>query len=239
MSSSPKEISKQDVWKMFDAISSTYDRVNRILSFGIDISWRKTLSSRLPKKKSLHLLDCATGTGDQVFSLFQNCPYLEKVVGIDLSKQMLDIAKEKLKTKPYSSQVSFQEASALNLPFAPNTFDAVTISFGIRNVTDVLCGLQEMHKVLSKEGKLLVLEFSKPKNGILRFFHSLYLKNILPFVGGVFSRNPKAYRYLQETIDSFPCGEEFCEIIKKAGFSEVKAYPLTGGIATLYEGIKK
>lgn len=235
---SGNEISRKEVWKMFDNISSTYDMVNRILSFGIDKLWRRVLASKIPKKKSLHVLDCATGTGDQIFSLFQKNPSLGTAVGIDLSHEMLEIAKKKSQKKPYSPCITFQEASALSIPYSANTFDVATISFGIRNVVDVKGALQEMHRVLVPHGKALILEFSKPKNRILHFFHSLYLKNVLPFVGGIFSRNKEAYTYLQKTIDTFPCGEAFCQIMKEAGFFEVKAYPLTGGIATLYEGVK-
>ncbi len=238
MKSSEGELSRKEVWKMFDSISTTYDMVNRILSFGIDKIWRKVLASKIPKKKSIHVLDCATGTGDQIFSLFQKRPSLGTAVGIDLSHEMLEIAKKKAKKSSYGAHITFQEASVLSIPYSANTFDATTISFGIRNVVDVQGALQEMHRVLAPQGKALILEFSKPKNWILRFFHSLYLKNILPFVGGIFSSNKEAYVYLQKTIDTFPCGEAFCRIMKEAGFFEVKAYPLTGGIVTLYEGIK-
>lgn len=237
MENSSKELSRKEIWKMFDAISTTYDKVNLILSFGIDRVWRKTLAEHLPKESSLDVLDCATGTGDQLFSILQKNPSW-KGIGIDLSQEMLEIAKKKNVKKGLEMKANFQVASALDLPFPDDSFAAVTISFGIRNVENVVEALTEMRRVLLPGGTILILEFSLPKNPILRFFHSFYLKKVLPFVGGVFSKNKEAYTYLQKTIDSFPYGKSFCDLLFKAGFQQVKDYPLSGGIATLYEGRK-
>jgi demethylmenaquinone methyltransferase / 2-methoxy-6-polyprenyl-1,4-benzoquinol methylase len=230
--------SRFEVWKMFDQISPTYDKVNRILSCGLDRSWRNQLARHLPQREKLSLLDSATGTGDQLFALMERSPHLESAVGIDLSTKMIDIARGKLKKKEYSSLVLLQEASATSLPFANESFDCATISFGIRNVSDPLLALAENFRVLKKGGRLLVLEFSLPKNAALRALHLFYLRKILPHLGGWISKNREAYTYLNETIESFPYGDAFCALMEKAGFANVRAHPLTMGIVSLYCGDK-
>jgi len=228
---------QSEIWKTFDSISKSYDRINRILSFGIDLYWRNTVSQHIPKKNSLQLLDCATGTGDQIFSIASKID-LQLGVGIDLAYKMLEIAKEKLEKLPYKEKISFQEASLLAIPFPEESYDLVTISFGIRNVSDVDLGLKEMLRVLKKDGKALILEFSMPKNTICKKLYLLYLRHVLPLLGRLLSRHHQAYRYLNESIESFPSGKDFCKKMEDAGFKEVRYYPLTFGIATLYEGYR-
>ncbi len=228
--------SRDDVWKMFDRISPTYDRVNRILSLGIDQYWRKKVAAFLPEGDNLTLLDCATGTGDQIIALMERAPKIGNAVGIDLAQDMLRIGKQKLQKKHYGHRVSLEVASALEIPYVDHTFDCATIAFGIRNVTDVSQCLKEVRRVLKKEGRLILLEFSLPRQAQLKKAHLFYLRNWVPRIGGWISNNREAYTYLNDTIETFPSGEAFCELLREAGYVHVQARPLTGGIATLYSG---
>ncbi len=229
---------KSDVWKMFNQISPTYDKANRILSLGIDQYWRKKVARFLPKKEKIRLLDCATGTGDQIFSLMKKSERVSQAVGIDLASEMLRIGKQKLKKKSYARNVILKQACATDLPFIEESFDCATISFGIRNVANVEKCLSEIHRVLTPGGRILVLEFSLPANPQLKAAHLFYLRHFLPKIGGWISKSQDAYRYLNETIETFPYGENFCTLLKDAGFKNVQANPLTFGIVTLYQGDK-
>lgn len=231
-----KEPSRNEIWKMFDAISSTYDKVNRCMTFGLDLYWRKKMSSFLPEKEDLFILDTATGTADQIISLFKHSSKIKHVTGIDLSKEMVAIGKQKIEKQPYKDKVNLQVASALELPFADESFDCITMSFGIRNVTDVLSCLKEMRRVLKKSGRLLILEASLPKNILLKGFHLFYLRYLLPNIGGFISKQKHAYVYLNKTIETFPQGESFLSLLKEAGFKQAVAHPLTGGMVTIYQG---
>ena len=226
------------VEKMFDTISPTYDRTNRILSLGLDQYWRRRVAKFLPKRQPLYLLDCATGTGDQLIALMEHTESVGQAVGIDLATEMLRLGRQKIKEKPYKNKVLLQEASATALPFAENTFDCATIAFGIRNVDDVPLALSEMRRVLKPGGRLVVLEFSLPKNEILKALHLFYLRKCLPYIGGWLSKNRDAYTYLNKTIEAFPSGQNFCGLLKHAGFISASAHPLTLGIVTLYVGDK-
>lgn len=232
------EPSRAGVCEMFDAISPTYDRVNRILSFGIDRYWRKKMADFVSGQENVFLLDCATGTGDQIFSLMDHSSTVSSAVGIDFAAHMLEIAKEKTAKKSYRHKVSFRQASATAIPYPENTFDCATISFGIRNVADVPLCLSEILRVLKPGGKLLILEFSMPQNALIKSGHLFYLRHLLPFVGGWISKNKKAYSYLNQTIETFPSGKDFLELLKSAGFVAPRACPLTFGISTIYEGHK-
>lgn len=224
--------SRQDVWKMFDIISPTYDRINRILSLGMDRKWRKAAASHLPLQKNLKILDLATGTGDQAIALLQSKASIQSITGVDLSTEMLEIARKKL-----ASKAQFFRADAEKLPFPAAHFDAATFSFGIRNVNTPLTALQEIHRVLKPKGRALILEFSLPPKPI-RSFYLFYLRHILPRLGGFLSKKPEAYRYLNETIEHFPSGKEFCLLMKEAGFSRLRALPMALGGVTLYIGDK-
>ncbi len=225
--------SRQDVWKMFDTISSTYDQVNRILSFGMDKRWRKVLAKHLPLKNNLRILDIATGTGDQALALLKSKAHIESIIGIDLSSEMLAIAKKKALEK-----TEFFRADAEKLPFQSASFDAVTFSFGIRNVIEPLTSLKEMHRVLKQRGRGLILEFSLPPKPI-QGFYLFYLRHLLPRIGGLLSKKMDAYRYLNQTIEHFPSGKDFCLLMKRVGFSRLRMVPLSLGAVTLYIGEKE
>jgi demethylmenaquinone methyltransferase/2-methoxy-6-polyprenyl-1,4-benzoquinol methylase len=224
--------SKQDIWKLFDTISPTYDKVNRVLSFGLDRKWRKQVAKYLPPKANLKVLDLATGTGDQALALLNSKASIHSLIGIDMSGEMLEIAKTKLQNR-----AQLFKANAEKLPFPKAHFDAASFSFGIRNVTDPLSSLKEIFRVLKPKGRCLILEFSLPPQPIRSFF-LFYLRHILPRIGGFLSKKKEAYRYLNETIESFPCGKEFCLLMKEAGFSRVRVIPIALGGVSLYIGEK-
>lgn len=231
-----KELAKESIETTFNHIASTYDRINRILSFGIDRLWRKSLCKKLPKDQPLNILDIATGTGDQAFEILKQRP-LASVTGIDKAEKMLELAKEKIQNTLQGS-LHFLVADAAHLPFDDTMFDCITISFGIRNFADLAVSIQEMLRVLKKRGMLLILEFGHPKNSLVRFFYLFYLRTLLPKIGGFFSKHPKAYKYLNESIEDFPSGKDLCFLLEKHGFSKVTYHPLSFGIVNLYIGRK-
>jgi demethylmenaquinone methyltransferase/2-methoxy-6-polyprenyl-1,4-benzoquinol methylase len=218
---------KSESWKMFDAISGTYDRVNRILSLGMDQRWRRVVARHLHTKGDV--LDLATGTGDQALALL---PHVKSLIGIDLSSQMLQIAKQKV-----PPPAEFRMGDAQNLPFEGETFDAATFSFGIRNVPDPLASLKEIHRVLKSKGRCLVLEFSLPPQPF-RVIYLFYLRHLLPTLGGFLSRNKQAYRYLNQTIEEFPSGAAFSALMEQAEFTHLRRIPMAFGAVTLYIGEK-
>lgn len=227
-----KDPSRENVWKMFDEISPTYDRTNRIISFGMDQRWRNRVAEYLPPQKNLKILDLATGTGDQALALIKSQASIDSITGIDLSSEMLAIAKKKIPTK-----MQFLTADAEKLPFKAMSFDAATFSFGIRNVTDPLKSLKSIYRVLKPKGRCLILEFSLPP-WPLRSFFLFYLRYVLPIIAGMISKKRSAYQYLNRTIEHFPCGKEFCLLMKEAGFERLKQVPMNLGSVTLYIGEK-
>ncbi|MBM3198821.1 MAG: bifunctional demethylmenaquinone methyltransferase/2-methoxy-6-polyprenyl-1,4-benzoquinol methylase UbiE [Chlamydiae bacterium] len=233
MQKTVQEPSKVDIWKMFDAISNTYDRTNHWMTAGLDLYWRGKLARFLPKHKNIDLLDCATGTGDQIFSLIKRKKMqFQRVVGVDLSENMLALARKKAQKQALS--IEFIHASALSLPFDESSFDCVTISFGLRNVTDTQACLKEMFRVLRPEGRLLILETSLPKSRLVRSMHLLYLRHLLPRLGGMISKHRKAYSYLNQTTETFPHGQALCDALSCAEFTEVAYHPLSLGVVALY-----
>lgn len=230
-------IQEQEVTEMFNDISKTYDQVNSILSFGIDRLWRKKLLNQIPKKPNQSLLDIATGTGEVLIHAVRS-KKVERAVGVDLAEKMLAIGEAKSKKQGLLDRVQFQKGNALDLPFEESLFDCATLSFGIRNVQDTLKALKEIHRVLKPQGRALILEFSLPKNTLLKKAHLFYLRSILPKVGGYFSKSPPSYIYLNKTIENFPYGEVFLNLMRKSGFKTPHAIPLLGGIATLYQADK-
>lgn len=228
---------EKEITEMFDHISPTYDKVNSILSIGLDKYWRKKMVQHLPQKERLSLLDIATGTGEVLMEAFRQ-NRIEMGMGIDLAANMLKIAEEKFQASPYRPQVHFKVANALSLPFEPEMFDAVTIAYGIRNVQNVDKALAEMHRILKKGGRVLILEFSLPKSILLKKLHLFYLRQILPTVGHYFSKSKSSYVYLNQTIESFPYGKQFLLHMERAKFSNCRALPILGGITTLYIGDK-
>ncbi len=221
-------------WKMFDEIATSYDRINRVLSLGMDKAWRRKLIKSLPDKKNMELLDLATGTADQLLSLLNSGASIKQACGIDLSKEMLEIGRKKVADK---KNVKLIEADAQELPFKENTFDVATFSFGIRNVPDPLQSLKEIYRTLKPSGKCLILEFSLPPQPI-KSAYLLYLRHLLPFLGGLLSKNKQAYTYLNQTIETFPYGEAFTHLMREASFTKLKIHPMALGAVTLYEGTK-
>ncbi len=221
---------------MFDRIAPRYDLLNRLLSFGRDVAWRKQVSRYLPQKAELAILDLATGTGDLLISLHNESGRVVSGVGMDLAEKMLELAKKKIDARNLDKALSVTIGDAKEIPFANGSFDTVTIAFGIRNVDPVEKALKEMYRILNPGGKALILEFSLPANALMRRLYLLYFRYVLPAVGAVISGDSYAYRYLNRTVETFPYGEDFCRLMRLAGFNDVEAHRLTFGVATIYEG---
>jgi len=223
---------KEQVAKMFDNIAGNYDFLNHFLSMGIDIYWRKRLVKHLNKQAPKHILDVATGTGDLAIAMLKSNP--EKVIGIDISKGMLEVGHKKMKEKGLEDRITLQQADSENLPFEDNHFDAVTVSFGARNFENLEKGLSEMCRVMIPGGKLYILEFSQPTSFPFKQIYQFYFKFVLPLVGKFVSNDNAAYTYLPESVGAFPYGEKLNDIIEECGYRNAKSYPLTMGIATIY-----
>jgi demethylmenaquinone methyltransferase/2-methoxy-6-polyprenyl-1,4-benzoquinol methylase len=224
---------------MFDRIAPRYDLLNRLLSFGRDVAWRKQVSRYLPNRPELAVLDLATGTGDLLISLYKESGRVTSGVGMDLAEKMLELARKKIAAKNLDNILSVALGDAKQIPSAENSFDVVTIAFGIRNVDPVEKALSEMYRILKPGGRALILEFSLPENFLMRRLYLLYFRYVLPAVGAVISGDSYAYRYLNRTVETFPYGEDFCRLMKLAGFNDVKAHRLTFGVATIYEGSRE
>jgi demethylmenaquinone methyltransferase/2-methoxy-6-polyprenyl-1,4-benzoquinol methylase len=229
--------SDAEVWKMFDRIAPRYDLLNRVLSFRSDIAWRKRMA-RHAGQGELDVLDLATGTGDQILHLIDGGARVKSALGIDMAEEMLAHGRPKFARRGLEDRVVLKTGNATAIPCEDNSFDLVTITFGIRNVGDVHEALREMRRVLRPGGRALILEFSLPKNRIMRCGYLFYLRHILPNIGAMISGDAKAYRYLNRTIEAFPSGEDFCVLMRNAAMVEVAAIPLTFGIATIYKGDK-
>ena len=227
-------LSKSDSWKMFNAIAGRYDFLNRLLSLGQDIRWRKALKNFLPDSDGQTILDLATGTADVLIVLTENNTRIHRGYGVDPAVKMLEIGRQKIKLQHLDDRLMLQQGDAQALSFLDESFDCVTISFGIRNIPDLRLALLEMYRVTKKGGRILILEFSKPVNPLLKCGHWLYLQTVVPLVGFLFSGNFKAYTYLNQTIQTFPYGDRFCKILKQMGFVDIEPYPLMGGAATIY-----
>ncbi len=223
---------------MFDRIAPRYDLLNRLLSFGADVSWRGKVARFLRPQQGQHVLDLATGTADQLLVLFEKSNKVKSGIGMDLAEKMLEIGRKKIDKRGLSGILCLKAGDATDIPAHDNQFDAATMSFGIRNVTDVAKALLEVYRVLKPGGRLLVLEFSLPKIRWVCSTYLFYLRHVLPPIGALVSGDPHAYRYLNETIESFPCGETFCEMFRIAGFAAVTTHPMTFGVATIYHGDK-
>lgn len=221
---------------MFDRIAHRYDLLNRLLSFGTDVRWRKRLARALPDGADLRVLDLATGTGDVLLTLARESCHVRSAVGADMSLGMLRLGKEKLAAANLG-RFWMVRGDATALGVADAQFDAVTIAFGIRNVLDTRAALREMVRVLLPGGRALILEFSLPKNHLVRRGYLLYFRHVLPRLGALISGDAHAYRYLNETVETFPHGEDFCRLMREAGFHNVTAHPLTFGIAAIYVGV--
>ncbi|MGB5498561.1 MAG: bifunctional demethylmenaquinone methyltransferase/2-methoxy-6-polyprenyl-1,4-benzoquinol methylase UbiE [Maribacter sp.] len=227
---------KEQVTQMFDTISKNYDGLNRVISFGIDIKWRKRVVAIIKTKKPEILLDIATGTGDLAINLVQTGA--RKIVGLDISPGMLEVGKKKVLEKHMENTIEMIEGDSENLPFEDNTFDAITVAFGVRNFETLEKGLSEIHRVLKPKGTFVVLETSVPTKTPYKQGYHFYTKNILPKIGKLFSKDDSAYAYLSESASVFPHGENFNNILRKIGFIDVVNKPQTFGVASIYVATK-
>ena len=236
----PYENSKLDkrgqVEQMFNSIAHRYDFLNHFLSLGIDIYWRKRAIGLLKKEKPGLLLDVATGTADFAITAFRSGA--KNVIGIDISENMLAFGRIKLKEKGLSNNIELIHGDSENLPFKDNFFDAITVSFGVRNFQHLEKGLVEMARVLKPGGRLVVLEFSKPQKFPIKQLYNFYFKHILPKIGNIVSKDNAAYTYLPESVNQFPEGSKFIQILQYSGYYETQCIPLTFGICSIYTAIK-
>jgi demethylmenaquinone methyltransferase / 2-methoxy-6-polyprenyl-1,4-benzoquinol methylase len=226
------------VESMFDSIAWRYDFLNHFLSFGIDRIWRRRAIRIISRDyRNPEILDVATGTGDLAITAMKINPI--KITGIDISQNMLEIGKEKIRKKGFSGKIELMTGDSENIPFGDDLFDVAMVAFGVRNFTDPLKGLREMKRVVRNRGMILVLEFSKPSGFLFRTIYNFYFRNILPFVGRLFSKDKAAYSYLPDSVYKFPDNEAFLQLLAEAGFSDTRQVKLTGGVASIYTGIKK
>lgn len=222
---------------MFNKISNTYDFLNHFLSLGIDIVWRKIAIKELLKDKPQYILDVATGTGDFAFEALKILKP-KKIIGVDIAEGMLSVANKKIIERKKSEVFEVKLGNSEQLLFDNNTFDAVTVAYGVRNFDNLLKGLTDIHRVLKVGGKVVILEFSKPKIFPVKQLYQFYFTQLTPFIGKVFSNDNGAYTYLPKSVEAFPDGDNFLTIMKSAGFSYTKCKPLAFGICSIYTGIK-
>lgn len=227
---------KEQVTQMFDAISENYDNLNRVISFGIDVKWRKKVVAIVGKNHPKKILDIATGTGDLAIMLSQLHP--DKIIGLDISEGMLSVGKEKIAKAGLSEMIEMIVGDSENMPFEDASFDAITVSFGVRNFANLDKGLQEIKRLLKPGGTFVVLETSVPTKFPYKQGYRFYTSFILPVIGRLFSKDNVAYSYLSESANSFPFGEKFNNILLKNGFSTATDKPVTFGVASIYTATK-
>jgi len=223
---------KEQVEEMFDNIAHRYDFLNHLLSLGIDITWRKKAVKFIGTIQPKKILDVASGTGDFAFEALALKP--EKVVGFDLSEGMMNYGRAKAAKLNVSDTVQFVKGDSEKMPFDDNSFDAVTVGFGVRNFENLEAGLREMYRVARVGGKVAILEASQPQNTIIRALYGLYFGNVVPMIGRLFSKDARAYSYLPESVKAFPEGFEFVKILENIGFRNIKWQPLTFGACAFY-----
>ncbi len=231
-----EEEKKEQVTQMFDTISNNYDSLNRVISLGIDVKWRKQVVQIIAGVQPQSILDIATGTGDLAIMLTKT--KAKEIIGLDISKGMLEVGITKVKAQNLDKTISMVVGDSENLPFEDNRFDAITVSYGVRNFQDLDKGLSEIHRVLKPGGKFVVLETSVPTKFPFKQGFSFYSKFILPTIGKIFSKDKIAYSYLSESANAFPYGEEFNTILRNNGFKSVKDTPVTFGVSSIYEASK-
>ncbi|AJH13833.1 bifunctional demethylmenaquinone methyltransferase/2-methoxy-6-polyprenyl-1,4-benzoquinol methylase UbiE [Myroides profundi] len=227
---------KQQVEQMFDTISGNYDNLNRMITFGTDQGWRRKVLKLVSEQKPNTILDIATGTGDLAILLSKT--KATKIIGLDLSAGMLEVGKQKIKALNLDNRIEMVQGDSENLPFEDNTFDAITVGFGIRNFEDLEKGLSEILRVLKPGGIFVILETSVPTKFPFKQGYFFYTQNVMPFMGKLFSKDQKAYKYLSDSAKNFPFGEALNNILRKVGFKDVKHLPQTMGIATIYSSSK-
>ncbi|MDX5348853.1 MAG: bifunctional demethylmenaquinone methyltransferase/2-methoxy-6-polyprenyl-1,4-benzoquinol methylase UbiE [Hymenobacteraceae bacterium] len=231
-----KSNKKSQVAEMFNSIAGRYDFLNHFLSAGIDIYWRKKAIKLLSERNPKYILDIATGTGDFAIEALAIKP--DKIVGVDISEGMLAVGREKLRKKGLENKIELFVGDSENLQFQDNSFDAITVAFGVRNFENLQKGLSEMLRVLKPGGTVVVLEFSKPRTAPMKQLYNFYFKNILPVFGKIISKDQAAYTYLPESVQAFPDGSDFIRILHEVGFKETKWHSLTFGICSIYTGRK-
>ncbi len=227
---------KEQVADMFNSISKRYDFLNHFLSAGIDIIWRKKAIKLLAKDKPQTILDIATGTGDFAIESLALNP--KKVVGVDISEGMLSVGREKMKKKGIDHIIEMRLGDSEGLNFPDNNFDAVIVAFGVRNFENLKQGLKDMLRVLKPGGRVVILEFSKPRSFPFKQLYNFYFKYILPVIGRLVSKDQSAYTYLPESVNAFPEGDAFTKILQELGYKETECKTLTFGISSIYTGLK-
>ncbi len=220
-------------YKLFDQIAETYDFLNILLSLGIDRLWRKRIMKIIKSERVTNALDMATGTGDMAILLAKS-KNIQNVEGIDLSKEMISLGNEKIRKQRLSNKCELKIGDGVTIPFPDTSQDLITVTFGIRNFPDYKESIRNMYRVLTPKGKAVIMEFSLPKNIIIRKFYLFYFRNVLPFIGNLISGHKNAYTYLNQTVEEFPYGQNFANQFLEAGFKKVDIYPLTFGIASIY-----
>lgn len=228
---------KEEVRSMFDAIAFRYDQLNHLLSLGIDRSWRRKVVRRVKAFGANRILDVATGTGDLALMMARACPSAT-IEGIDLSEQMLAIGQQKVELADLQKRVFLSQGDAESLSMESDSYDCVTVAFGVRNFENIGRGMAEIHRVLRPGGRVYVLEFGLPKNKWLGGFYRFYFHRVLPGIGRWISKDKQAYTYLPKSVDHFPYGEGFVRVMREAGFEQVAYCDLFGGVAQIYEGVK-
>jgi demethylmenaquinone methyltransferase / 2-methoxy-6-polyprenyl-1,4-benzoquinol methylase len=229
----PNAAKTAQIEEMFDNVAPTYDLLNRALSLRIDVLWRRFAIRLLAPDKPQNILDIATGTGDVALECYKQLQP-QRIVGFDLSAQMLSFGREKIAKAGLTNKIEMIQGDCEAMPFADSSFDAITVAYGVRNFETLQNGLREMHRVLQNGKKLVVIEFSRPKTFPVKQLFNLYFRYILPAIGRVASKDARAYSYLYESVQAFPDGEDFLNELKKAGFQNTKWHPLTFGICSVY-----
>ena len=230
--------STNTVGRMFDRIAPYYVLLNHILSLGLDFSWRRKLANAVAKDKKLKVIDLATGTGDLLVSVLRRNPNITEAIGLDISENMMAICRKKLAKQNLTDRTTLINSDAAGTGLPDDSFDVATMGFGIRNTPDVPKTLREIHRLLKQDGTVLILEFAPPSNRIIRKFYLLYLRNLVPMLGRLLSGDKKAYRYLNTSVENFYSMNDFSDLMRKAGFRDVSATPLTFGVVCIYKATK-
>ena len=233
-----EQTKKEQVEEMFDNIAPSYDRLNHIISFNLDRIWRRRVMGIVRRAKATKIMDIATGTGDLAIALAKSIEPAH-ILGIDLSEEMLTVARRKVQRAGLESRITLEKGDAENLAIVESgSIDAATVAFGVRNFENLEQGLREIHRTLRVGGTFVVLELSVPKNRLIRWFYAQYSHRILPGIGAMISKDKQAYVYLPESIDEFPAPERFAEMLRSAGFKGVKRHKQSFGVAHIYEAVK-
>lgn len=228
---------KTQVGKMFDNIAPYYDFLNRLLSLRMDVLWRRKAIGMIKNKQAETILDVATGTADLTVEINKQLNP-KQIIGMDLSNEMLEVGRKKIAKKGLDNLIRLDQGDSENLQYEDNTFDVATAAFGVRNFEDLSAGLKEINRVLKKNGQIVVLEFSRPTIFPFKQLFNLYFKYVLPLIGKVTSKDPKAYQYLYESVQAFPDGEDFLDVLKETGFNSNQCKKLSLGICSIYTGFK-